>query len=66
MTTEDGRRLKVLVVDDESDSSGIVERILQRTGAEVRTASPREFGEFIAREIPKWSKVVKESGATVD
>jgi PAS domain S-box-containing protein len=30
--------VKVLVVDDEADSSGIVKRILQRSGAEVSTA----------------------------
>ena len=28
--------------------------------------SPQDTGKFIAREIDKWGKVVKASGATVD
>jgi PAS domain S-box-containing protein len=43
--------VRVLVVDDEVDSGDIVKRILQRHGAEVRTATSMdgalaEFGEF--------------------
>ena len=38
-----------------------------REGLEIDTsASPRQFAAFIAREIPFWTKVVKESGATAD
>jgi tripartite-type tricarboxylate transporter receptor subunit TctC len=39
---------------------------LQVLGAEVRTGSPQEFAAFIAAEIPKWSKVVRDSGARAD
>jgi tripartite-type tricarboxylate transporter receptor subunit TctC len=35
-------------------------------GAEVLTGTPREFADYIAREIPKWTKVVKDSGARAD
>jgi tripartite-type tricarboxylate transporter receptor subunit TctC len=28
--------------------------------------SPADTGQFIAREIDKWGKVVKASGATID
>jgi len=35
-------------------------------GAEVVTGSPRDFQDYIAREIPKWSKVVRDSGAKAD
>ena len=35
-------------------------------GAEVLTGTPRDFADYIAREIPKWSKVVKDSGARAD
>jgi tripartite-type tricarboxylate transporter receptor subunit TctC len=35
-------------------------------GAEVLTGSPRDFADYIAREIPKWSKVVRDSGAKAD
>src|SRR6185436_8832201 len=35
-------------------------------GAEVVTGTPRDFQDYIAREIPKWSKVVKDSGAKAD
>jgi len=35
-------------------------------GAEVLTGTPRDFADYIAREIPKWAKVVKDSGAKAD
>jgi len=35
-------------------------------GAELATGTPRDFAEYIAREIPKWAKVVKDSGARAD
>jgi tripartite-type tricarboxylate transporter receptor subunit TctC len=35
-------------------------------GAEMLTGSPRDFADYIAREIPKWTKVVKDSGARAD
>jgi tripartite-type tricarboxylate transporter receptor subunit TctC len=36
---------------------------LAQTGAEPRTGSSAEFGEFIRSEKARWAKVVKESGA---
>ena len=39
---------------------------LAALGAEVSIGTPREFADYIAREIPKWSKVVKDSGARAD
>jgi tripartite-type tricarboxylate transporter receptor subunit TctC len=39
---------------------------LEALGAEVAPGTPREFGEYIAREIPKWAKVVKDSGARAE
>jgi PAS domain S-box-containing protein len=41
-TDADLNGIKVLVVDDEADSAGIVKRILERTGAKVRTAASME------------------------
>jgi tripartite-type tricarboxylate transporter receptor subunit TctC len=35
-------------------------------GAEVVTGTPRDFADYIAREIPKWSKVVHDSGARAE
>ncbi len=35
-------------------------------GWEISTSSPEVFGEFIKKEITKWSAVVKTSGAKVD
>jgi tripartite-type tricarboxylate transporter receptor subunit TctC len=35
-------------------------------GAEVLTGTPQDFADYIAREIPKWTKVVKDSGAKAD
>lgn len=39
---------------------------LASPGAEVVTGTPREFTDYIAREIPKWDKVVRDSGACAD
>jgi len=39
---------------------------LAALGAEVMTGTPREFADYIAREIPKWTKVVKDSGARAE
>ena len=35
-------------------------------GATPAANSPEEFAEFVRAEIPRWGKVVKASGATVD
>jgi tripartite-type tricarboxylate transporter receptor subunit TctC len=47
------------------DEKDLRER-LAALGAEVTTGTPRDFGDYIAREIPKWAKVVKDSGARAD
>jgi tripartite-type tricarboxylate transporter receptor subunit TctC len=39
---------------------------LAALGAEVRTGTPQEFAAYIAAEIPKWSKIVRESGARAE
>jgi len=36
---------------------------LASLGAEISIGTPRQFADFIARETPKWAKVVKDSGA---
>ena len=36
---------------------------LTSLGAEISTGTPKQFTDYIAREIPKWAKVVKDSGA---
>ena len=39
---------------------------LQSLGADVAGGSAQDFAAYIAREIPKWSKVVKDSGARAE
>ena len=39
---------------------------LQKLGAETSPGSPQDFAAYIAREIPKWTKVVRDSGAKAE
>lgn len=39
---------------------------LAALGAEIIGGAPEEFSDHIRREIPKWAKVIKESGARVE
>ena len=35
-------------------------------GNEIVASTPREFGAYIAAEIPKWARVIKRSGARME
>lgn len=39
---------------------------LAKQGADVLTATPAAFTEFLRRDFEKWGRVVKASGATLD
>ena len=39
---------------------------LESLGAELAAGTPKDFADYIAREIPKWTKVVKDSGARAE
>jgi tripartite-type tricarboxylate transporter receptor subunit TctC len=39
---------------------------LTSLGAEVAPGSPQDFAAYIAREIPKWTQVVRDSGARAE
>ena len=39
---------------------------LANQGAEVIGGTPKDFADYIQREIPKWAKVIKNSGARAD
>jgi tripartite-type tricarboxylate transporter receptor subunit TctC len=43
-----------------------VNSTLTRQGAEVLGGTSQEFAAYVKAEIPKWTKVVKESGARPD
>jgi tripartite-type tricarboxylate transporter receptor subunit TctC len=43
----------------------LVER-LNGLGAEIAGGTPQDFAAYIQREIPKWTKVVKDSGAKAE
>ena len=39
---------------------------LAERGVDTRPDTPEQFGAFLANERAKWSRAVKDSGATVD
>lgn len=43
-----------------------VKEKLDGVGAEPYRSSPEEFSAMIQRELPRWAKVVKDSGASID
>ncbi|MDP2241863.1 MAG: tripartite tricarboxylate transporter substrate binding protein [Burkholderiales bacterium] len=43
-----------------------VVKFLTNQGAEIQGGTPEQFGAFIKSEGPKWAKVIKVSGASVD
>lgn len=47
-------------------TSAEVQKLFQNEGAEVDYVGPAEFGPFIAGEIVKWGKVVKEANIKVE
>ncbi len=48
------------------DQRAVQERMATEGLRSVPSASPEEFAELIAREIPFWAQVVKDAGATVE
>jgi tripartite-type tricarboxylate transporter receptor subunit TctC len=47
-------------------TSADVKARFAKQGADVVASTPAEFGAFIKHEIVKWTKVIKEAGATLD
>jgi tripartite-type tricarboxylate transporter receptor subunit TctC len=43
-----------------------VAKSLGDLGVEISGSTPEEFARYIAAEVPKWTAVVKASGATID
>ena len=43
-----------------------VRKRLDLLGVEVAGGTPQEFAAYIAAEIPKWTKIVRDSGAKAD
>jgi tripartite-type tricarboxylate transporter receptor subunit TctC len=43
-----------------------VSKFLESQGAIIEGGTAEKFAGFIKSEIPKWAKVIRESGARVD
>lgn len=43
-----------------------VQKLLQMEGGVVSPSTPEEFQAFLRHEVPKWAKVMKQAGITVD
>ena len=52
-------------VNSALESAAMKER-LATLGVEAPASTPEQFAEFIRRDIGKWARVVKDSGATAD
>ena len=39
---------------------------LQSEGGEILGGTPEQFSALLRAEVPRWAKIVKESGATLD
>ena len=39
---------------------------LQSEGGEILGGTPEQFSTLLRAEVPRWAKIVKESGATLD
>ncbi len=58
---------KVFAATSVSVKEPKVQETLAREGTEVQSsASPAEFGAFIAEDAKLWARLVKESGAKAD
>jgi tripartite-type tricarboxylate transporter receptor subunit TctC len=44
----------------------VVQKSLAQLGVDIVGDTPEEFGTYIKAEIPKWTAIVKASGATMD
>ena len=47
-------------------STAEMKAFFAQQGAEPAPTSPEEFAALIRREIPKYAKIIKDSGAKVD
>ena len=43
-----------------------VVKLFRDQGVEVEASTPEAFGELLAREVPKWTKVVNDAGVKVE
>lgn len=43
-----------------------IQQFLTHQGAQIQGGTPERFAAYIKSEIPKWTKVIKDSGASVD
>ena len=47
------------------DAPDVKEKLAQ-AGTEAHKSTPEQFAVLIKDDLPKWAKIVKDSGATVD
>jgi len=47
-------------------SSAEAKKLMSSAGVDVATSTPEEFGALMQRELDRWGKVVRETGATIN
>lgn len=64
--TPDAIVAKLNAAVNESLATPVAKRTLEQLSLEVRTGSPREFADYLAREREKWEKIARLARVQVD
>ena len=65
LTNGDTTQYPVPAVDKALDTRDVQDKLAAQ-GCEILKGTPVQFGNMVKDELPKWARIVKESGAKLD